>query len=119
MTPATLTWASPRSCTRKSFPVASATAACVTKFSSDSTFGVWRPAAAGFVWVAFRPVLVSLVCGVQVFEVAADPETLTLLRQYSEREIEAGTGVHRSRIRLLRHGGTVTRKTYEKIPTIC
>src|SRR5262252_7317033 len=102
MTPATLTWASPRSCTRKSFPVASATAACVTKFSSDSTFGVWRPAAAGFVWVAFRPVLVSLVCGVQVFEVAADhPETLRLLRQYSEREIEAETRFHRARIRLL------------------
>jgi len=42
-------------------------------------------------------------------------EPLRLLAQFSEREIEAGTGVHRSRIRLLRHGGTVTRKTYEKI----
>jgi hypothetical protein len=47
--------------------------------------------------------------------VVAGPEMLRLLAQFSEREIENGTGVHRSRIRLLRHGGTVTRKTYEKI----
>lgn len=47
--------------------------------------------------------------------VAADAETLRLLKLFSEREIEAGTGLHRSRVRLLRHGGTVTRKTYEKI----
>jgi len=47
--------------------------------------------------------------------VAADPETLSLLEQFSERETEDGTGLHRSRIRLLRHGGSVIRKTYEKI----
>jgi len=46
--------------------------------------------------------------------VAADSETLRLLKQFSERDIEVGTGVHRSRIRLLRHDGTVARKTYEK-----
>lgn len=40
--------------------------------------------------------------------VAADPEVLGLLEDFSEREIEDGTGVHRSRVRLLRHGGTVT-----------
>jgi len=47
--------------------------------------------------------------------VAADAETLSLLKQLSEREIEAGTGVHRSRVRLLRHGRTVTRRRYRKI----
>jgi hypothetical protein len=47
--------------------------------------------------------------------VAADPETLRQLVGFSEREIEEGTGVHRSRIRLLRHGGTVTQRTYKKI----
>lgn len=48
--------------------------------------------------------------------VAADPETLRQLNEdFSEREVEAGTGVHRSRIRMLRHGGTVTQRTYQQI----
>lgn len=46
---------------------------------------------------------------------AADPETLRQLAQFSEREISKATGLHRKPIRLLRHGGTVTRKTYQKI----
>ena len=40
--------------------------------------------------------------------VAADPETLGLLKQFSEREAPRATGLHRKPIRLLRHGGTVT-----------
>ena len=47
--------------------------------------------------------------------VAADPETLRLLKQFSEREIEKETRLHRSRVRLLRHGGAVTPRTYQKI----
>ena len=47
--------------------------------------------------------------------VAVDPETLRQLAQFSEREISKGTGLHRKPIRLLRHGGTVTRRTYQKI----
>jgi len=47
--------------------------------------------------------------------VAADPDTLRLLAQFSEREISKGTGLHRKPIRHLRHGGGVMRKTYEKI----
>ena len=47
--------------------------------------------------------------------VAADPETLRQLAQFSEREISRGTGLHRKTIRLFRHGGTVTRRTYQKI----
>jgi hypothetical protein len=47
--------------------------------------------------------------------VAADFEMLRQLAQFSEREIAKGTGVHRSRIRLLRHGGAVTRSTYQKL----
>jgi hypothetical protein len=47
--------------------------------------------------------------------VAAYPETIKLLKQFSEREISRGTGLHRKPIRLLRHGGTVTRRTYQKI----
>ena len=49
--------------------------------------------------------------------VAADPRTLRQLAGFSEREIARGTGLHRNPIRLLRHGGTVTRRTYEKITT--
>jgi DNA polymerase type B, organellar and viral len=47
--------------------------------------------------------------------VAADPETLRQLVGLSERAIEDGTGLHRKTIRVFRHGGTVTRRTYEKI----
>jgi len=47
--------------------------------------------------------------------VAADPETLRQLAGFSEREIASGTGLHRKPIRLFRHGGTVTRRTYQKI----
>jgi len=50
--------------------------------------------------------------------VEAAPETLRLLRQFSEREIAKGTGLHRMPIRILRHGGTVTRKTYDKIQSL-
>jgi hypothetical protein len=49
--------------------------------------------------------------------VAADPRTLRQLAGFSEREIARGTGLHRNPIRLRRHGGTVTRRTYEKITT--
>jgi len=47
--------------------------------------------------------------------VAADPETLRHLARFSEREIANGTGLHRRPIRLFRHGGTVTRTTYQRI----
>jgi hypothetical protein len=47
--------------------------------------------------------------------VAADPETLRQLADFSERDIARGTGLHRKPIRILRHGGAVTRRTYEKI----
>ena len=47
--------------------------------------------------------------------VAADPETLRQLAGFSEREIANGTGLHRKPIRLFRHGGTVTRRTYQRI----
>ncbi len=55
---------------------------------------------------------------VKVYEggrVAADPELLRLLEDFSEREIADGAGVHRSRVRLLRHGGTVTPRISQKI----
>ena len=48
-------------------------------------------------------------------KVTADPETLRLLAQFSEREISKATRLHREPTRLLRRGGTVTRTTYEKI----
>lgn len=44
--------------------------------------------------------------------VAAEPEMLRRLKDFSEREIADAT--HRSRVRLLRHGGTVTRRMYKK-----
>ena len=47
--------------------------------------------------------------------VTADPEMLRRLRDFSEREIADATGVHRSRVRLLRHGGSVTQRTYVRI----
>ncbi len=47
--------------------------------------------------------------------VAADPETLRQLATLSEREISDATGVHRTTIRLFRHGGTVTPRTYQRI----
>jgi len=47
--------------------------------------------------------------------VAADPEMLRQLTGFSEREIARGTGLHRKPIRLFRHGGTVTRRTYQRI----
>ena len=49
--------------------------------------------------------------------VAAEPETLRLLKRFSEREISEGTGLHRKPSRILWHGGTVTRRTYKKIQT--
>jgi hypothetical protein len=55
---------------------------------------------------------------VKVYEkgrVAADPEMLRRLEDFSEREIADGAGVHRSRVRLLRHGGTMTHRTYQQI----
>jgi hypothetical protein len=54
---------------RKSFRAASATAACVTKFSSDSTFAVSRPAAEVVFCVGLDQFFVSLLCDVQVFGV--------------------------------------------------
>ena len=47
--------------------------------------------------------------------VEADPETLRQLAGFSEREIANGTGLHRKPIRLFRHGGTVTQRTFQKI----
>jgi hypothetical protein len=47
--------------------------------------------------------------------VAADPETLRQLAGFSERKIANGTGLHRKPIRLFRHGGTVTRRTYQRL----
>jgi hypothetical protein len=47
--------------------------------------------------------------------IAADPETLRQLAGFSEREIANGTGLNRKPIRLFRHGGTVTRRTSQKI----
>jgi len=47
--------------------------------------------------------------------VAADPETLRQLKGLSERKIARGTGLHRKPIHLFKHGGTVTRRTYQKI----
>jgi hypothetical protein len=47
--------------------------------------------------------------------VAANPETLRQLEGFSEREIANGTGLHRKPIRLFKHGGTVTRRTYQRI----
>jgi len=49
--------------------------------------------------------------------IVADAETLRLLAGFSEREIAVGTGLHRKPIRLFRHGGTVTRRTYQRIRT--
>lgn len=46
--------------------------------------------------------------------VAEDPETLQQLARFSERQIGAGTGLRRDSIRLIRHGKTVKRATYEK-----
>jgi len=46
---------------------------------------------------------------------SADPDTLRQLAELSEREIARGTGLHRKSIRLFRHGGTVTRRTHQKI----
>ena len=43
-------------------------------------------------------------------ELQRNPETLRQLNEdFSEREVEAGTGVHR-----LQHGATVTQRTYQK-----
>jgi len=47
--------------------------------------------------------------------VAAGPKTLRLLKNFSEREIKKGTGIHRDKIRLIRHGKTVKRSTYSKV----
>ena len=49
--------------------------------------------------------------------VAADPETLRQLTNFSEREIARDTGLNRKPIRLFRNGGTVTRRTFQKIVT--
>jgi hypothetical protein len=47
--------------------------------------------------------------------VAAEPEMLRQLARFSEREIARETGLHRKSIRLFRHGGTVTRRTSQKV----
>jgi hypothetical protein len=47
--------------------------------------------------------------------VSADLGMRRQLAQFSEREIAAATGVHRSRIRALRHGGRLTPRIYRKI----
>ena len=47
--------------------------------------------------------------------VAASPETLRLLANYSERQIREATGVRRDTIRAMRHGKGVKRSTYEKV----
>jgi len=47
--------------------------------------------------------------------VAADPETLRQLAGLSERQIREATGVRRDTIRLIRHGKSVKRSTYEKV----
>ena len=47
--------------------------------------------------------------------VAAGPETLRQLANFSERQIREGTGVRRDTIRLIRHGKGVKRSTYEKV----
>jgi hypothetical protein len=47
--------------------------------------------------------------------VAANPEILRQLAQFSEREIGAGTGLRRDTIRLIRHGNGVKRSTYERV----
>lgn len=57
-------------------------------------------------------------CKCKVYEsgrVAADTHTLRQLTRFSEREIGGGTGLHRKTIRVFWHGGTVTRRTYQKI----
>jgi hypothetical protein len=64
------------------------------------------------------PVEYDLDVRAKVYEngrVAADSETLRQLAQFSDRETSNGTGIHRKPIRLLSHGGTVTRRTYQKI----
>jgi hypothetical protein len=47
--------------------------------------------------------------------IVAGPETLRLLASFSEPQIGKGTGVHRDTIRLIRHGKSVKRSTYEKV----
>jgi hypothetical protein len=47
--------------------------------------------------------------------VAADPETLRQLSQFSERQIRAGTGLRRDTIRLIRHGKGIKRSTYQRV----
>jgi hypothetical protein len=47
--------------------------------------------------------------------VVAGPETLRQLANFSERQIREGTGIRRDTIRLIRHGRSVKRSTYEKV----
>ena len=54
----------------------------------------------------------------QVYEngrAEAGAETLRKLAGFSERQIEAGTGLHRDTIRLIRHGKRVKRFTYQRV----
>jgi hypothetical protein len=58
----------------------------------------------------------DLKCKVyQKGRVAADPETLRQLEEFSEREIAKGTRLHRKPIRLSLYGETVTPKTFGRI----
>jgi hypothetical protein len=47
--------------------------------------------------------------------VVAGAEMLRQLTRFSERQIEAGTGLHRDTIRLMRHGIAVKRSTYQRV----
>jgi hypothetical protein len=47
--------------------------------------------------------------------VMAGLETLRRLASFSERQIREGTGVRRDTVRLIRHGKSVKRSTYEKV----
>ena len=51
----------------------------------------------------------------EIGRVAADAEILRQLTRYSERQIEAGTGLRRVTIRLIRHGNGVKRSTYQRM----
>jgi hypothetical protein len=47
--------------------------------------------------------------------VVTDAATQRQLSWFSERQIEAGTGLHRDTIRLIRHGNGVKRSTYQRV----
>src|SRR5207253_893994 len=47
--------------------------------------------------------------------VTGSPEVIRQLSQFTEREIEAKSGVNRKTIRVFRRNGTVTRRIYNKL----